>query len=140
VSQQSTAAKQRELERSIDVRRIAERTCASNPIAFGLPLAGRSTLGVSAMKHRALIVTHEENVWWVRLDGVVVVSFSGPHAQQWAYREREELSQLLEAQLDSELDEQHSGELDEQYYERCADLKFAGRNSANSLRRMAVTP
>jgi len=59
------------------------------------------------MKHRALVVTHEENIWWVRLDGVVVVSFSGPHARQWAYREREELTQLLEAQLEPELDEQY---------------------------------
>jgi hypothetical protein len=59
------------------------------------------------MKHRALIVTREENVWWVRLDGVAVVSFSGPHAQQWAYREREELAQLLDAQPHTELDEQH---------------------------------
>jgi len=59
------------------------------------------------MKHRALVVTNEENIWWVRLDGVEVVSFVGPHARQWAYREREELEQLLEAQLDLELDEQH---------------------------------
>jgi hypothetical protein len=59
------------------------------------------------MKHRALIVTDEENIWWVRLDGVDVVSFFGPHARQWAYREREELAQLLEAQLETELDEQH---------------------------------
>ena len=62
---------------------------------------------VSAMKHKALIVTDEKNIWWVRLDGVEVVSFFGPHAKQWAYREREELAQLLEAQLDAELDEQY---------------------------------
>ena len=62
---------------------------------------------VNAMNQRALIVTGEENVWWVRLDGVEVVSFFGPHAEQWAYREREELEQLLEAQLDAERDEQH---------------------------------
>ena len=60
---------------------------------------------MSAMKHRALIVTDEENVWCVRLDGVLVVSFFGPHAQQWALREREELAQLLEAQSDVDLDE-----------------------------------
>lgn len=59
------------------------------------------------MKHRTLIVTGEENIWWVRLDGVEVVSFFGPSAQQWAYREREELAQLLEAQLDAEPDEQY---------------------------------
>jgi hypothetical protein len=58
------------------------------------------------MKHRALIVAREENVWWVRLDGVEVVSFCGPHAQEWAYREREELAQLLDAQTDTELDVQ----------------------------------
>jgi hypothetical protein len=59
---------------------------------------------VCAMKHRTLIVTGEENVWWVRLDGVEVVSFCGPHAQEWAYREREELAQLLNAQTDTEPD------------------------------------
>ena len=58
------------------------------------------------MKHRTLIVTCDENVWWVRLDGLEVVSFYGPHAQEWAYREREELAQLLDA-LDSELAERH---------------------------------
>ncbi|HEX7798313.1 MAG TPA: hypothetical protein VF456_28310 [Vicinamibacterales bacterium] len=58
------------------------------------------------MTHRALIVTGEENVWWVRLDGVEVVSFYGPHAQEWAYREREELAQLLDAQTDIEPDMQ----------------------------------
>jgi len=62
---------------------------------------------VSAMKHGTLIVTSEENVWWVRLDGVEVVSFCGPHARQWAYRERDELAQLLDAQPDTELDEEH---------------------------------
>jgi hypothetical protein len=58
------------------------------------------------MKRRDLIVTGEENVWWVRLEGVDVVSFSGPHAQQWACREREELAQLLDAQPDTDRDEQ----------------------------------
>jgi hypothetical protein len=53
---------------------------------------------VSAMKQR-------ENIWSVRLDGVEVVSFFGPHAQQWAFREREELAQLLEAQPDAEPDD-----------------------------------
>jgi len=57
------------------------------------------------MKHRNLIVTSEENIWWVRLDGVEVVSFFGPHAQQWAFRERIELAELLEAQSDAEQDE-----------------------------------
>src|SRR5262245_66656743 len=60
---------------------------------------------VSAMKHKAVMVTSEENIWWVRLDDVEVVSFSGPHARQWAYREREELAQLLEALPDPEPDE-----------------------------------
>ena len=76
-----------------------------NPIAFGPSLAKRSAV-VSAMKHRALIVTGEQNIWWVRLDGVEVVSFFGPYAQEWAYREREELEQLLEAQLDAEQQEE----------------------------------
>jgi hypothetical protein len=58
------------------------------------------------MKRRALIVTREENVWWVRLEGVDVVSFSGPHARQWAHREREELAQLLDAQSETEPDAQ----------------------------------
>ena len=62
---------------------------------------------VSAMKHRNLIVTSERNIWWVRLDGVEVVSFFGPHAQKWAFRERAELTQLLEAQPDADLDEQN---------------------------------
>jgi hypothetical protein len=48
------------------------------------------------MKHRVFI-TGEEDSWCVRLDGVDVVSFLGPHAQEWAVREREELAQLLDA-------------------------------------------
>src|SRR5262245_12987363 len=76
---------------------------------------------VSAMKHRYLLVNGYENVWWVRLDGVEVVSFFGPHAQQWAYREREELAQLLEAQLDADLDEQHH-ELHEQHDESVSNV------------------
>jgi hypothetical protein len=38
----------------------------------------------------------------------------GPHAKQWAYRERKEVAQLLTAQLDAEHDEQHHDEFDEQ--------------------------
>jgi hypothetical protein len=75
------------------------------------------------MKHKALIVTVEENIWWVRLDGVEVVSFSGPHAQQWAYRERIELAQLLEAQRDAEPDDQHHEE--EQHYESVSHALFS---------------
>ena len=82
---------------------------------------------VSAMKHKAVIVTDEKNVWWVRLDGVEVVSFFGPHAKQWAYRERVELAQLLEAQLDAEPDEQHH----EERVSRVV-LKDAGHKSAHS--------
>jgi hypothetical protein len=48
------------------------------------------------MKHRVVDVTREENRWYVRLDGVDVVSFFGPHAQEWAVREREELAHLLD--------------------------------------------
>jgi hypothetical protein len=50
------------------------------------------------MKLRPLVVTREGNGWCVRLDGVDVVGFFGPHAQEWAVREREELAQLLDAQ------------------------------------------
>jgi hypothetical protein len=50
------------------------------------------------MNHRVLNVTHEENGWRVRLDGVDIVSFFGPHAEDWALRERDELAQLLDAQ------------------------------------------
>ena len=78
---------------------------------------------VSAMKQRALIVTDEKNIWWVRLDGVEVVSFFGPHAKQWAYREREELAQLLEAQLDAELDEQHHGSVSHALFSRTRGTK-----------------
>jgi hypothetical protein len=77
---------------------------------------------VSAMKHKALIVTVEENIWWVRLDGVEVVSFSGPHARQWAHRERIELAQLLEAQRDAEPDEHHE---EEQHYETVSHALFS---------------
>ena len=50
------------------------------------------------IQHRVLIVTSDgENEWSARLDGVEVVSFVGPHAQEWAFRERGELAQLLDA-------------------------------------------
>jgi hypothetical protein len=75
------------------------------------------------MKHKALIVTDEKNIWWVRLDGVEVVSFFGPHAKQWAYREREELAQLLEAQLDAEPGEQHYESVSHALFSRTRDTK-----------------
>jgi hypothetical protein len=50
------------------------------------------------MKYRALVIIGEEDGWRVRLDGVDVVSFFGPYAQEWAVRERDELAQLLDAQ------------------------------------------
>jgi hypothetical protein len=50
------------------------------------------------MKHRVLVIISAEDGWHVRLDGVDVVSFFGPYAQEWAFREREELAQLLDAQ------------------------------------------
>jgi hypothetical protein len=50
------------------------------------------------MKHRVLVIIGEEDGWRVRLDGVDVVSFFGPYAQEWAVREHEELAQLLDAQ------------------------------------------
>ena len=49
------------------------------------------------MKNRVLVIIGEEDGWRVRLDGVDVVSFFGPYAQEWAVREREELAQLLDA-------------------------------------------
>jgi hypothetical protein len=75
------------------------------------------------MKHRALVVTNEENIWWVRLDGVEVVSFVGPHAQQWAYREREELEQLLEAQPDPDEDESRHESVSHALFSRTRDMK-----------------
>jgi hypothetical protein len=45
-----------------------------------------------------LMVIGDGNGWCVRLEGVEVVSFTGPHAQEWAVREREELAELLDAQ------------------------------------------
>jgi len=77
------------------------------------------------MKHRALIVTSEENIWWVRLDGVEVVSFFGPHAQQWAFRERVELSELLEAQSDADRDEQHHESVAQPLFSRTRVSKAA---------------
>ena len=47
---------------------------------------------------RVLMVIDDGDGWGVRLDGVEVVSFTGPHAREWAVREREELAQLLDAQ------------------------------------------
>src|SRR5262245_58175834 len=53
------------------------------------------------MKSQGLSVIRDKNGWSVRLDGVDVVSFVGPHAQQWAFREREELAELLNARADA---------------------------------------
>jgi hypothetical protein len=78
---------------------------------------------VNAMKHRALVVTNEENIWWVRLNGVEVVSFVGPHAEQWAYREREELAQLLDAQLDPDEDEQRHESVPHALFAERRDIK-----------------
>lgn len=49
------------------------------------------------MKNPVLVIIGEDDGWRVRLDGVDVVSFFGPYAQEWAVREREELAQLLNA-------------------------------------------
>ena len=49
------------------------------------------------MKDRVLVIIGEEDGWRVRLDGVDVVSFFGPYAQESAVREQEELAQLLDA-------------------------------------------
>jgi hypothetical protein len=54
------------------------------------------------MKPGIVIVTGEGDGWHVRLDGVDVVSFLGPHAHEWALREREVLAHLLSAQRDSD--------------------------------------
>jgi hypothetical protein len=90
------------------------------------------------MKQRTLLVACEENVWWVRLDGVAVVSFFGPHAREWAYREREELAQLLEAELDAELDGQHDEELDEQYHEHVSSEPASSSRGAKVQTLMVV--
>jgi hypothetical protein len=58
--------------------------------------------------HRVLTVTREENGWRVRLNGVDVVSFVGPHAQDWAFRERDELAQVLDAQSSDDLSDRHA--------------------------------
>ncbi len=50
------------------------------------------------MENRVLIATPDQNGWRVRLNGIEVVSFFGPHAQEWALRERDELAQLLNAE------------------------------------------
>ncbi len=62
------------------------------------------------MKDRVLIVVNKQNGWSVRLDGVEVVRFFGPHAEQWAFRECDELTDLLDAQLGSNLPDRHHGE------------------------------
>jgi hypothetical protein len=59
------------------------------------------------MTHRILSVTREENGWRVRLNGVDVVSFFGPNAQDWAFRERDELAQVLDAQPSDDLSHSH---------------------------------
>jgi len=41
---------------------------------------------------RVLMVIDDGDGWGVRLDGVEVVSFTGPHAREWAVCEREELA------------------------------------------------
>jgi hypothetical protein len=58
--------------------------------------------------HRVLTVTREENGWRVRLNGVDVVSFVGPHAQDWAFRERDELAQVLDAQSSDDLSDRRA--------------------------------
>ena len=60
------------------------------------------------MVHRVLTVTREENGWRVRLNGVRVVSFFGPHAQDGAFRERDELAQVLDAQSSDDLSDRHA--------------------------------
>jgi hypothetical protein len=64
------------------------------------------------MKHRVLVIIAGEDGWRVRLDGVDVVSFFGPYAQEWAVREGEELAQLLDAR--SSYVAEHSGVIDAQ--------------------------
>ena len=57
---------------------------------------------------RVLVVIDDGDGWGVRLDGVEVVSFIGPHAREWAVCEREELEQLLDGQS-------HGGSSDRHY-------------------------
>ena len=60
------------------------------------------------MTHRVVSVTREENGWRVRLNGVDVVSFFGPHAQDRAFRERDELAKVLDAQTLDDLSDRHA--------------------------------
>ena len=53
---------------------------------------------VVTMTDRVLIVINEQNGWSVQLNGVDVAKFFGPHAQEWAFRERDELIDLFDAQ------------------------------------------
>src|SRR5262245_14327466 len=64
-----------------------ESICWSFKLRWGWP-----------MNRGVLTVVEHNQGWYVRLDGVNVVSYFGPRAQEWAFREREELAQLLEAQ------------------------------------------
>jgi hypothetical protein len=54
-----------------------------------------------------LVVIDDGDGWGVRLDGVEVVSFTGPHARERAVCEREELAQLLDAQSHGASSDRH---------------------------------
>jgi hypothetical protein len=53
------------------------------------------------------MVLDDGDGWGVRLDGVEVVSFTGPHAREWAVCEQEELAQLLDAQSSGRPSDRH---------------------------------
>jgi hypothetical protein len=53
------------------------------------------------VNERVLIATQDQNGWRVRLNGIKVVSFFGPHAHEWAVREQKALAELLATKDDT---------------------------------------
>jgi hypothetical protein len=78
------------------VRKMKKRILSIRA-AGGLSLADTGNRWCVPMNQRVLVATPDENGWRVRLNGIEVVSFFGPHAREWALQEREELAQLLNA-------------------------------------------
>jgi hypothetical protein len=61
------------------------------------------------MKTQHVSVIREKSGWCVRWNGVNVVTFDGPHAEEWALREREELVALLNISAPVEVFEHRDG-------------------------------
>jgi hypothetical protein len=66
-------------------------------VADCLSLADTGNRWCVPMNQRVLVATPDENGCRVRLNGIEVVSFFGPHVREWALQEREELARLLNA-------------------------------------------